>query len=54
MDIKIILGKEYIYKRDKRVVKVVQINEKTRRVEVICGEWNPFWINFSELENKNL
>ncbi len=44
------IGELYKYKRDGRIVKVVQVIEKTNRVEVIIGCWNPFWLNFNNLE----
>lgn len=44
----IIVGNSYRHK-DGRIVKVVQKNDKTRRVEVIIGEWNPFWVNYEDL-----
>ena len=47
----IIVGELYVYK-DGRTVKVVQKIEKTKRVEVIIGDWNPFWINFEELKER--
>ena len=45
----IIVGKTYKYK-DGRMVKVVQKNDKTQRADVIIGEWNPFWVNYADLE----
>ncbi len=45
-----IVGKEYIFKRDGRIVRATIVQLKERRVEVIIGEWNPFWINFSDLK----
>ncbi len=43
-------GYFYNYK-DGRKVKVIQVIIKTRRAEVIIGEWNPFWVNFTDLSN---
>ena len=45
-----IIGCKYQYKRDGRLVSVIQLDRKVGRVEVIIGLWNPFWVNFSELE----
>jgi hypothetical protein len=45
-----IVGKLYTYTRDGRQVKVVQVIEKTLRVEIVDESgWNPFFVNFSEL-----
>lgn len=42
-------GKFYIYKEN-RPVKVVQSDVKRQRAEIIEGEWNPFWVNYSSLK----
>ena len=47
------IGGFYKYKRDGRIVKITQIIYKTKRVEVIIGDWNPFWLNFDDLEKIN-
>lgn len=36
--------------KDSRVLKVVQIDEKRKRIELIEGEWNPFWCNYSDVK----
>lgn len=48
IDEEIIVGKEYLY-RDGRTVKVVQKNPKLKRAEVIIGQWNPWFTNYSNL-----
>ncbi len=45
-----IVGNEYVFTNDGRVVRVTIVQLKTERVEVIIGDWNPFWINFSDLK----
>lgn len=45
------IGCFYLYKG--RLVRVLRISSpvKIQRVEVIEGEFNPFWINFSDLDD---
>jgi len=45
-----IVGKQYIYKKDGRIITATIVQEKYLRVEVIIGKWNPFFVNFSDLE----
>ena len=53
------VGETYRYKRDGRVVIIIQISEKRKRIEVSdlddskdnvhLKRWNPFWLNFEDL-----
>ncbi len=48
-DDEIIVGDPYLY-RDGRIVYVVQKIPKLKRVEVIVGETNPWFTNYSNLK----
>lgn len=52
-DILLVVGNYYYYK-DGREVKVIQLVDKLKRAEVIIGEWNPFWVNYSDLTLQQL